>query len=194
MLTEAQKKLVEDNRALAKYATNRSLGSTEMIIINKIAGYTREDLYEEAMISLCKAAETYDPSKGSFSSYAIAIIKYDLWKLLDVLYRYNDYYNNSFSIDAVIPNTTNNLTYHDMLPDAKSDVEKNYLRNEYSKEIIELLKKEAPFISGTILSGNREKYAKKIGKSREYVRQQVNKEKRKLTRKYHFKDLLNNAA
>ena len=57
MLTDEQRKLIEDNHNLI-YSFLRK------------HDYDPEEYYGLAAIGLCKAARTYDKSKGSFSTYA----------------------------------------------------------------------------------------------------------------------------
>lgn len=70
MLTAEQKKLVEDNQALIFFSLKKF-------------NYPAWDFYDLAAIGLCKAAEKYDPEKGSsFATYAIRAIHNELshWK------------------------------------------------------------------------------------------------------------------
>ncbi len=68
-LTDEQRKLAEDNLPLVWWFIQKRLTARKLITVNEI-----DDVASDLMFCLCRAAELYDPSKGKFSSYAIATL------------------------------------------------------------------------------------------------------------------------
>ena len=102
MLTEPQKKLVEDNEKLIYYG------------INKYGYGDIERFYGAAAVGLCRAAETYQTSKGTkFSTYALRCIRNEIYMecrkakgqkcfnclSLEQNYKYNKNDGSTFSIE-----------------------------------------------------------------------------------------------
>ncbi|MFI3326493.1 MAG: sigma-70 family RNA polymerase sigma factor [Clostridia bacterium] len=69
MLTNEERKLVEENMKIAEYIVNK-----DIIKSNKVLDLSYEDLYQTAYLALCKAAKTYN-GKFKFSTYASTVVK-----------------------------------------------------------------------------------------------------------------------
>lgn len=63
-LTKEQQRLVADSESLIKAAFRK------FARFHNLDGMTYEDIYGDAAIALCKATETYDETRSSFSLYA----------------------------------------------------------------------------------------------------------------------------
>ncbi len=63
-------KLIEEHLNIVHWTIHHYIQVNEHIF-----GFEYDDLYSEGCIHLCKAANTYDESKGKFSSYATSVIK-----------------------------------------------------------------------------------------------------------------------
>ena len=71
VLTDEQSKLVGDNIRLLYSFMNK----------NRMPPIDPDEIYSELSLGLCRAAVTYDPSKGAFSTYAFNGLKWKLRKL-----------------------------------------------------------------------------------------------------------------
>ena len=69
MLTDSQRKTVEDNLALIGFTINKYYAGGQDLPIQ------REDLEQICSVHLCRAAQNYDPAKGEFSTFAVDYIK-----------------------------------------------------------------------------------------------------------------------
>lgn len=70
ILTPAQQTLVEDNLLVIDKVIRLFIRPDETV-----CGLSRDDLYQEGAIALCKAASTYDGRSAQFSTYAIAVVR-----------------------------------------------------------------------------------------------------------------------
>src|ERR1041384_8055255 len=66
---KSKEELVTENMRLAPYCVRRFLSRYR---IPAALGLDTEDLISEAFLALCRAAELWDPSRGMFSTYAVA--------------------------------------------------------------------------------------------------------------------------
>ncbi len=79
-LTQEQRKLVDQNRGLAHRMTTLAYENNTLA---RCWG-TLEDLVQEGMVVLCRAAKNYEPERGiKFSTYACNAIGFELWKKLN---------------------------------------------------------------------------------------------------------------
>lgn len=98
-LTQEEQKLVTDNEKIIWSFINK----------NKLSLDTDVDYYGLCAISLCKAAQTYDNSKGSFYNYAYTIMKNNLkttWRNISnqiLTYSYEDLLRNTEAESDDIP-------------------------------------------------------------------------------------------
>jgi RNA polymerase sigma factor (sigma-70 family) len=73
MSVNDKEKLIVDNLGLVHFVMRNYV---------KIPPGLYEDLYQEGCLGLCKAAETYEPEKGSFSTHAVYCIKGSIYMYL----------------------------------------------------------------------------------------------------------------
>lgn len=78
-------KLIEDNMKLVYYVINKYYPSY----------LGDEDVVQEGMLGLCRAANNYDPSKTKFSTYAVICIKHQILYYL----RSRSKHNGTLSLD-----------------------------------------------------------------------------------------------
>jgi len=73
-LTAGQRQLVADNYPLVLYAVNR-------LWLNRSVSLLGDDAIGEGCLAICKAARSFDPSKGvKFSTYAMRAIWHEIHK------------------------------------------------------------------------------------------------------------------
>jgi RNA polymerase sigma factor (sigma-70 family) len=68
---KSREELVTENMRLAPYCVRRFLSRYR---VPAALGLDTDDLISEAFLALCRAAELWDPSRGMFSTYAVAAI------------------------------------------------------------------------------------------------------------------------
>lgn len=154
ILNDEQRKLVEDNMGLVPYTLRKCYGS-------EIA--YDEDINSIAMISLCRAACTFDPSRGvCFSTYAVNCIVREMkcyWK--------NEYEKHRVGEDAIsslnIPIDTDedcSIELIDTIADPHTNVEKEAINHI----LYETIKPYIPTLDTlTRLSMTPATLAKKVG-------------------------------
>lgn len=97
-----------------------------------------DDYYGAAAFALCKATETYDNAKSSFSTYAFKCIQNEIRRELIYQNQYNFknisivYYNNKAS------GRNSEIKYLDMLSEY-NDIESEVIANECFKDILSAL-------------------------------------------------------
>ena len=69
-LTSAQQLLVETNLKAVTWILRESIHPNE-----KIPGLGYDDLYQEGCVWLCRAAQTFDPCRAQFSTYARKVVR-----------------------------------------------------------------------------------------------------------------------
>jgi len=69
-LNKEQRKLVENHLSVIHWAIHNFIKVNE-----RIFGFEYGDLYGEGCVWLCKAAMTYDSSRGDFAAYAQTVVK-----------------------------------------------------------------------------------------------------------------------
>lgn len=121
MLTPEQEKMVENNKRLVNYFLkkfNISYGTCE---------YSTKEA--AGLFGLCKAAQTYDESRGiKFSTYAARCITNEILMIM----RNEKKHDKDISLNTVLNEDKegNNLTYNDILKDPNSDFEEKIYDNE----------------------------------------------------------------
>lgn len=83
-----------------------------------------EDLVQAGYIGLMRAVQTYDESKGIFSSWAVVYIRLEMRKVLGICRRIQRADVNAVSLDEVVPGTED-ATLLDTL-EAPVDIEGDY--------------------------------------------------------------------
>lgn len=89
--------LIEENMPLVYFAINKYLPSYR----------NDEDVIQTGMLALCKVADSYDPSKGAFSTYASKYIVGEIKKS----FRDNNKSVKASSLDRMISDNTENDFY-----------------------------------------------------------------------------------
>jgi len=78
MLSNERDKLIEDNMPLVGQVIKDKVHNVQGIGI-----FTYEDLFQIGCIGLCKAADTYQPGKWQFSTYAYLLVRNEIFDALD---------------------------------------------------------------------------------------------------------------
>src|SRR5262245_13792607 len=68
---KSKEELVTENLRLAPYVVRRFMSRYR---VPAALGMETDDLISEAFLALCRAADLWDPSRGKFSTYAVAAI------------------------------------------------------------------------------------------------------------------------
>ena len=92
-----------------------------------------EDLVQAGYIGLMRAVQTYDESKGIFSSWAVIHIRLEMRKVLGICRRIQRADSNAISLDEVVPGTED-ATLLDIL-EAPVDIEGDYDHVELVKGV-----------------------------------------------------------
>ena len=107
-----------------------------------VVGIEKADLYQECLIGLIHAINSFNDSKDvTFYTYANACIKSTLVSALRQSFRKkNKPLNNSYSLDNLIDESNN--SFYDILRDEKSDPNDLLLQREETIELINKLKEK----------------------------------------------------
>lgn len=70
LLTDYQRELIDAHLDVVKWTVHCHITVNE-----NIYGFSRDDLYQEGYIWLCRAARTYDDTKSQFRTYAQTVVK-----------------------------------------------------------------------------------------------------------------------
>ncbi len=139
-----------------------------------IIGMEISDLYQEGLIGLIHAINTFDEKKEvTFYTYANACIKSTLISAMRNSFRMkNRILNNSFPLDKLIEDT--NYNYYEIFNDGSTDPDKLIFKEEEKQERIEQIKsklsKNEKNIFDLRLSGlNNSEVAELIDKDKKYV-------------------------
>lgn len=126
-------------------ATNILIDKYKNCILSTLKEYLKEyniigievaDLYQEGLIGLIHAINTYDEKRDvSFYTYANACIKSSIISAMRQTFRMkNRILNNSYSLDKLIEDT--NSTFYDLFMDEKADPDKLILREEEKEDLL----------------------------------------------------------
>ena len=139
-----------------------------------VVGMEISDLYQEGLIGLIHAINTFDENKEvTFYTYANACIKSTLISAMRNTFRMkNRILNNSFPLDKLIDDT--NYNYYEIFNDTNSDPDKLIFKEEEKVEKINKIKsklsKNEKNIFELRLSGlNNSEVAELIDKDKKYV-------------------------
>ena len=139
-----------------------------------IVGMEISDLYQEGLIGLIHAINTFDQNKDvTFYTYANACIKSNLISAMRQTFRMkNRILNNSFPLDKLIDDT--NYNYYEIFNDNNSDPTNLLFKEEERQELIEKMKQKLSKNEKTIfelrLNGlNNKEVAELIDKDRKFV-------------------------
>ena len=70
IMNDDQRRLVEKSLQLVRWTVKRYISSNE-----SVTGLGFDDLYQEGCVALCRAAASYQPEKGEFSTFAVTVIR-----------------------------------------------------------------------------------------------------------------------
>ena len=164
-------------------AANILIGKYKNCILTTLKDYLKEyniiglevaDLYQEGLIGLIHAINTFDSNKDvSFYTYANACIKSTIVSAMRQTFRMkNRILNNSYSLDKLIEDTNSN--FYELFKDEHNDPNKVLLNEEENKELIDKIESKLSNNEKTIfelkLKGlSNGEIAELIDKSRKYV-------------------------
>jgi len=123
---EAEALLMEDNEALVWYLSKKLV---------KRKGVDFEDILSVGRLGLLKAIRSFDTAKNvKLATYAARCITNEIL----MFFRKESKHENNFSLQDSIPNLKDdNLTFQDMLPDDKVNVEECVFDNIMISELLE---------------------------------------------------------
>ena len=139
-----------------------------------ILGLEIADLYQEGLIGLIHAINTFDKNRDvTFYTYANVCIKSNLFSAIRQSFRMkNRILNNSLSLDKLMENT--DLSYYEVFKDELNDPNKVLLNKEEKNEIINNIKSKLSENEKTIfelkLKGlNNSEIAELLDKDKKYI-------------------------
>jgi len=138
--------LVSDNN---EEATNLLINKYKNLILTNLKEYLKEyniigvelaDLYQEGLIGLLQAINSFDKEKDvTFYTYANACIKSSLLSAIRKTFRMkNRILNNSFPLDKLIEET--NYNYYEIFKDYRNDPDVLLSKEEEENELLESIK------------------------------------------------------
>lgn len=138
--------LVSDNN---EEATNLLINKYKNLILTNLKEYLKEyniigvelaDLYQEGLIGLLQAINSFDKEKDvTFYTYANACIKSSLLSAIRKTFRMkNRILNNSFPLDKLIEET--NYNYYEIFKDYRNDPDVLISKEEDENELLESIK------------------------------------------------------
>lgn len=164
-------------------ATNILIDKYKSSILSILREYLKEynvvgievaDLYQEGLIGLIHAIDTFDEKKDvTFYTYANACIKSSIISAMRQTFRMkNRILNNSYSLDKLIEDTNN--SFYEIIMDEKSDPDKVIMVEEEKQEIFDkirnILSKNEKVIFELKLKGlSNSEIAMLIDKDKKYV-------------------------
>ena len=130
-------------------ATNILINKYKHIIISTLKEYSKEyniigleiaDLYQEGLIGLLHAINTFDKERDvTFYTYATACIKSSLMSAIRQTFRMkNRILNNSYSLDKLIEDTNN--SFYEIFKDYRNDPDLLLSNKEYENDLIDRVK------------------------------------------------------
>ena len=162
------------NLLIEKYKNCILITLKEYLKEYNIIGVEIADLYQEGLIGLIQAINTYNEKKDvTFYTYANTCIKSSIISAMRQTFRMkNRILNNSYSLDKLIEDTNNCL--YDIFMDEKSDPDKVIMNEEEQNEIINKIKEQLSKNEKTIfdlkLNGlSNSEIATLIDKDKKYV-------------------------
>lgn len=116
-----------------------------------IIGIEISDLYQEGLIGLLHAIETFDKNKEVlFYTYACTCIRKSIISAIRLTFRQkNRILNNSYSLDKLFNESTNN--YYEVFKDMSQEPNKLLIDEEEQKDMVNRLKKRLSKMEGNIL-------------------------------------------
>lgn len=146
----------------------------EYLVEYNIIGLEVADLYQEGLIGLIHAINTFDKEKDvTFYTYANACIRSSIVSAMRQTFRMkNRILNNSCSLDKLIEDS--NSSFYDLLKDEKSDPNKLLLKEEEKNDLLDTIKEKLSsnekIIFDLRLKGlSNGEIANLIGKDKKYI-------------------------
>ena len=146
----------------------------EYLIEYNIIGLEVADLYQEGLIGLIHAINTFDKEKEvTFYTYANACIRSSIVSAMRQTFRMkNRILNNSCSLDKLIEDS--NSSFYELLKDEKSDPNKLLLKEEEKNDLLDTIKEKLSnnekIIFDLRLKGlSNGEIANLIGKDKKYI-------------------------
>ena len=162
------------NLLIKKYRNLILLNLKEYLQEYNIVGVELADLYQEGLIGLLQAINTFDKEKDTtFYTYASACIKSSLLSAIRKTFRMkNRILNNSFPLDKLIEET--NYNYYEIFKDYRNDPDVLLSKEEEESELLESIKSKLSKAEKTIfelkLKGlSNSEIANLIDKDKKYV-------------------------
>ena len=159
-----------------------------------IIGVEISDLYQEGLVGLLQAINTYNNQKDVlFYTYANACIKKNIINTIKKTFqKKNRYLNNSYSLDNIINDS--NSSFYDIFKDESSEPNKVLIDREEEEEIINNLKNKLSKNELTIfelkLNGlNNSEISHLIDKDKKYIENalfRINKKYKELNKEEIF--------
>jgi RNA polymerase sigma factor (sigma-70 family) len=205
---KSKEELVTENMRLAPYCVRRFMSRYR---IPAALGLDMDDLVSEAFLALCRAAELWDPSRGMFSTYAVAAIHnwlFNVCKLdrLDTQAEAEDETGSEStpeSADRREPRRRSSLLdtvsldmpvgdsederLMDLLPDTRPLPEEEVLNRKMASElhlaVDELPERDREVIRGLLRGENPADMARSFGCSRQRIEQIQSRAYRRLRRR-----------
>lgn len=139
-MTSSQAALVENNLKLVNKALD--------VICHR---RDKDEYLAIGYMSLCKAALTYNPNKGKFSTYAYFIITRDL--RTEWVNRKKRYSLKTLSYDSAIEIDGEDVFLDELIPDLKTNVEETAEVHELYDHVVDIIEKYIDPIGITIFNG-----------------------------------------
>ncbi len=156
-----------------------------------IIGYEVSDLYQEGLIGLLQAINTYKEKENtSFNTYASKCIKNNIMTSIKQSFRQkNRILNNSYSLDKLFEES--NESYYNLLKDNSFEPSKMLFGNEDENDVIKRIKgrlsKTENIIFDLKMKGlKNSEISDLLGKNKKYIENTLNRINRK------YKDLFQN--
>ncbi len=156
-----------------------------------IIGYEVSDLYQEGLIGLLQAINTYKEKENtSFNTYASKCIKNNIMTSIKQSFRQkNRILNNSYSLDKLFEES--NESYYNLLKDNSFEPSKMLFGNEDENDVIKRIKgrlsKTENIIFDLKMKGlKNSEISDLLGKNKKYIENALNRINRK------YKDLFQN--
>lgn len=176
MLTVEQKKLVEENERFIYYVLKRLC-------------LPIEDYYGAAAIGICKAAKSYDPSRGyTFATWAWNCMKNECFMERRAEKRRDRPYLEGFSLDQPSFNNDGDMVYPQIASDdsfsewIEDTEDESHAAEIYSKAQKKMTEKEKAAFKLFLVGRTQNDIARDIGTSRSYVSRLIEKAKTKCSR------------
>ena len=123
----------------------------ELLKDYNVLGVELADLYQEGLIGLIHAIQTFDKDKDvTFYTYANACIKSNLMSAIRQTFRMkNRILNNSYSLDNLIEESNNN--FYEIFKDYRNDPDELLSKQEEENELLNTIKSKLSNNDKTIL-------------------------------------------